>query len=446
MQSTDSWVGWRWEVGSVRPSALLTPSIETHCLREATSSKENLLMAVFIIWVFDLCFTEVEWRIVKNPARTTLLTRWPHAHLRKALWIGRLEWDQQASPSLHLYSLTGHPKIQITAMVHRSLVLSKEHKIYVYFRTESLVLSQEQPVLVSETLLVSLLRTDVNCGINHRCLTKVTIAGHGQMWQSSWTTLRRLVCFLLRIVSRFICLVIGSCLRICPPFVQPYVIRFWCVFSIVVGDKDIRHGPHGDLQARAPLKPHLKSSSYRVLSSVLACSCLCTQNIPSTFSSMFAVVAQGCPSMAWTLEKKAQEGGGSGGCGGLSEFSFLGWGHWKQFRSVVMKVSNLWCPCLILLRAEIMGLCYYIQLSIRFFSISFQPGVMSAKRLVLGQRHSSCKAACGFAHLLAGPGAMGQLWSCRRKGLSHVCSGHGTCLHTVAVLVNGLCLFSVREH
>jgi hypothetical protein len=43
------------------------------------------------------------------------------------------------------------------------------------------VLSQEQPVLVSETLLVSLLRTDVNCGINHRCLTKVTIAGHGQM-------------------------------------------------------------------------------------------------------------------------------------------------------------------------------------------------------------------------------------------------------------------------
>lgn len=57
----------------------------------------------------------------------------------------------------------------------------------------------------------------------------------------------------------------------------------------------------------------------------LVCSYLCTQNILSTFFPMFAPVTEAVHLWrdAHALEKKTWERGGSGGCGGFSEFIFL---------------------------------------------------------------------------------------------------------------------------
>lgn len=71
-------------MGRLFPIALLLPSIRTPCLREAICSMGNL-MAVCIVWGHDLCFMEVEWRMVKNSAMAMPLTGWPRAQVRNAL-------------------------------------------------------------------------------------------------------------------------------------------------------------------------------------------------------------------------------------------------------------------------------------------------------------------------------------------------------------------------
>lgn len=131
----------------------------------------------------------------------------------------------------------------------------------------------------------------------------MTTAGLGQMWWSSWIPLRRRVLSPKDSVELF-CLLIGSCLGICPPFVQPYVTRAWCVSSFVMGDGDIWHGPMEFYRRGSRWGPTLKKrSSHHALSSLLA-------NVHRTFHwpslPWLLWLPRGCPSMVWTLEQKAQ--------------------------------------------------------------------------------------------------------------------------------------------
>lgn len=121
--------------------------------------------------------------------------------------------------------------------------------------------------------------------------------------------------------------------------------------------------------------------------------------------------------------------------------STFGWGFpWKQFSYIVKQISNSSCPCLSLLRAEILGRYHYVHLAVGFFNNHLQPGVsLVANRLALGERHASREAARrfpalnSFAHLLGGPRAMDWLWSHPQEGAFPACSG--------CVYIQWLCLW-----